>query len=186
MQPPIRPRKVSDHLITSMYARAVFISNHDFIAKSGFASKGELADALYPFVPIDVMSLDHSMDLFEVCDLIRSLFLRMIQSKCWKVAPPPCLYSKKIHVVAHGQSLPVKYLSLVPRLMHDLIIKYGFLDHDVFGISPPVMQPIHSVFATMSGTYTPKRKPRVIADDLRGEMLTCIAQVGWFGVCVFV
>lgn len=87
MQQPIRPRKISDHLITSMYARAVFISNHEFIAKSGFASKSELADSLYPFVPIDVMSLDHSMDLFEVCDLIRSLFLRMIQRKCWQVAP---------------------------------------------------------------------------------------------------
>lgn len=77
----VPPRKISDHLRTSMLSRAVFLSNHEFITKSGFANKGELADSLYPFVPVDVMSLDQDMDLFEVCDLIKSLFLRMIQCR---------------------------------------------------------------------------------------------------------
>lgn len=63
-------------------------------------------------------------------------------------------------------------------MMHDIIIKFGFLDYDVFGISEPVIDPIHAVFQTLSGFYE-ERKPRFIEDDLRGEILICISQVGY-------
>ena len=152
-----RQRPISMHLKNALLARAVMLSNHPKLFPGNPApsilQRYQVSKKLFPFENVDFLDI---LDVFEVCDYIQAVSLRL--------------------GLAFLMQESREVINFFKKRFYDLFRRYHIFDPCTFNLLPEISSDVMTENVLFAVPNAPKA-PTFLTDAERAERLQCIGLV---------